>query len=122
MIPSSNFSSSYVATVWSRVVLFTEYVEHIKHVTFDALVTFKIASISVRYWEERFVSGLMYSRLLGLILWCSAKKTEALFSPETLLPAIFLTARYPRKPEDHIVRTINFAKDFSLRIVKDILV
>lgn len=63
----------------------------------------------------------MYSRLGGLILY-SAKKTEALFPPETLLPTIYLTARYPCKPEDHNVRTINFAKDFSLRIVKDILV
>jgi hypothetical protein len=52
MFPSRYFSSSSVATVWSRVVLFTEFVQNVYHVTLCALVTFKIVSISVLYWKS----------------------------------------------------------------------
>jgi hypothetical protein len=44
-----------------------------------------------------------------IVVFC--QEAEALFFPETLLRTIYLTARYPCKPEDHSVRTINFAKD-----------
>jgi hypothetical protein len=53
-----------------------------------------------------------------IVVFCN--EDGGIFLPRNL--ASHLTARYPRKPEDHTVRTFDFTKDFSLRIVKDILV
>jgi len=74
VFPSRNSSSSYVATFWSRVVLFTEFVENVYHVTLGAFVTLKILSISVLYWKndlyrdrcihgcEEWYCGVLYRR------------------------------------------------------------